>query len=126
MEYEIIFYIDDKGQSPVKEFLNELKDQAKHNKISRQLLEKMYFNISMLERLGTRAGLPYTKHIEDKIWELRPKDYRILFFMWEENNIVLLSVFRKEKNKTPKREIIKAKNRMNDWIKHGHERQKDL
>ncbi|UMZ72532.1 hypothetical protein [Natranaerofaba carboxydovora] len=45
--------------------------------------------------------------------------------MWEENDIVLLSVCRKEKNKTPKRDI-KAKNRMNDWIKHGHERQKDL
>lgn len=83
MEYEIIFYIDDKGRSPVEEFLNELKGQAKNNKRSRQLLEKMYFYISMLERLGSRAGSPYTKHIEDKIWELRPKNHRALFFMWE-------------------------------------------
>ena len=38
MEYEIVFYRDEKGNSPVEEFLNELKKQAKTNKILRQLL----------------------------------------------------------------------------------------
>ncbi|QZT33947.1 type II toxin-antitoxin system RelE/ParE family toxin [Caldalkalibacillus thermarum TA2.A1] len=34
----------------------------------------------------------------------RPKDHRILLFMWDGNNIVLLHPFRKTTQTTPQRE----------------------
>jgi len=122
MKYNIIFYEDDKGNSPVQEFLDELQVTSQNNKKSLQLLEKVILYLEILERRGTRAGYPYTKHIEGDIWELRPKNHRILFFGWEGKNIVLLHTFQKKSKKTPRREIQKAKREMKDWKVNGLKR----
>jgi len=122
MNYEVIFYEDNRGQIPVKQFLDELEERAKKDKRAKQLFERIFLYIEILEKSGTRAGLPYTRNIGDGIWELRPKDQRILFFGWHENKIVLLHSFRKQTQKTPKREIDKAKKEMNDWLKNGEKR----
>ncbi|MEH6943050.1 type II toxin-antitoxin system RelE/ParE family toxin [Bacillus sp. JJ722] len=127
MNYEVIFYEDDRGRSPVKEFLNELDNSAKKNKQAKQLLAKIALYIEILESSGTRSGLPYTKHIGNGIWELRPKDHRIFFFGWDGNKIVLLHSFRKETQKTPQKEIDLAEIEMKDWLANGKKRlQSDL
>lgn len=114
--YEILFYEDDRGHSPVEEFIKELDKEAIKSKEARVLLKQVIHQINILEKLGTRAGENFTKHIKDEIWELRPGDRRILFFMWVENKIVLLHAFHKKTNKTPRREIEKAKSEMKDWL----------
>ena len=70
----------------------------------------------MLETLGTRIGEPYTKHLEDGIWELRPGRNRVLFFFFRNGTFILLHVFRKETGKTPQLEICRAKVECADWI----------
>jgi phage-related protein len=60
--------------------------------------------------------LPYTKHLNDDIWELRPLDDRILFAYWKNNMFVLLHHFRKTTNKTPPSEIKQAKQNLKDWV----------
>ncbi|MED4018558.1 type II toxin-antitoxin system RelE/ParE family toxin [Sutcliffiella cohnii] len=122
MNYEVIFYEDDRGYSPVKSFLDDLETKAIRNKQAKQLFAKVVFYIEILEKSGTRSGLPYTKYIGDGIWELRPKDQRILFFGWKDNQIVLLHSFRKQTQKTPPQEIKKAKIEMEDWLKNGDHR----
>ncbi|MBR6014949.1 MAG: type II toxin-antitoxin system RelE/ParE family toxin [Firmicutes bacterium] len=72
--------------------------------------------IQLLEDHGTMLGENVTKHLEDKIWELRPGKNRILFFFDEDETFILLHHFRKKTQKTPRKEIEKAKNEMNDWI----------
>ncbi|UMZ72837.1 type II toxin-antitoxin system RelE/ParE family toxin [Natranaerofaba carboxydovora] len=126
MGYEIIYYKDNKLESPVGEFIEELISQAETNKESKQLLRKIRHSYKLLERFGTRIGLPHVRHIEDEIWELRPKGQRILFFTWKDNKIVLLSHFKKKKDKISRREIDKAKRRMNDWVKYGEKRQRNF
>ncbi|WP_153461429.1 type II toxin-antitoxin system RelE/ParE family toxin [Sediminibacillus terrae] len=122
MNYEVIFYEDDRGRAPVKDFLDELQLKATNNKKDKQLLRKITLYIEILEKLGTRAGLPYTKNIGNGIWELRPKDHRVLFFGWKGNQIVLLHAFRKETKKTPIREIEQAEKEMKDWLSYGENR----
>lgn len=122
MNYEVIFYEDGRGRAPVKDFLDDLQLKAEKSKQDKQLLHKVTFYIEMLEKLGTRAGMPYTKHIGKGIWELRPKDHRILFFGWNGNQIVLLHSFRKETGKTPKKEIEQAEKEMKDWLSFGENR----
>ena len=122
MNYEVIFYEDDRGRSSVKDFLAELDARAKTDKKAKQLLSKIALYIEVLEKLGTRSGLPYTKHIGNGIWELRPKDHRIFFFGWDGNKIVLLHTFRKETKKTPPQEIEKAEQEMADWQANGKKR----
>jgi phage-related protein len=122
MNYEVIFYEDDRGRSPIKDFLESLDAKANSNKQAKQLLSKFILYIEILEKSGTRSGLPYTKHIGNGIWELRPKDHRVFFFGWEGNKIVLLHSFRKETKKTPPKEIEQAEREMNDWLANGKRR----
>lgn len=113
--YNIIFYRDKKGKEPVKEYILSLfaKD-SKDLKIKREKIQD-YLNI--LREHGTRAGSPFVKHIDGEIWELRPLKDRILFFSYIDNTIILLTHFRKATQKTPKREIQKAKKYMEDFKK---------
>jgi phage-related protein len=60
-----------------------------------------------------RNGENYTKHIVDDIWELRPGKYRFMFAIID--NYILLTYFKKDSKKTPKREIERAKKALRDW-----------
>ena len=50
------------------------------------------------------------------IWELRPGNNRVLFFYHKDDTYVLLHLFRKRTQKTPRSEIEKAKRERNDWL----------
>lgn len=69
----------------------------------------------MLSEYGTRAGEPYIKHIDRDIWELRPLRDRILFAAWNGSSFILLHVFMKQTQKTPQREIERAKRNLIDY-----------
>ena len=112
--YNIIFYKDKKGNQPVLEYIREL--QAKGDKDSRIKVNKIYEYLSVVEEVGTRAGLPYVKFLGDGLWEIRPNRDRIIFFGWEGNNLVMLHHFMKTTRKTPPREIDKAKRRLKDFL----------
>ncbi|MHB1630052.1 MAG: type II toxin-antitoxin system RelE/ParE family toxin [Bacilli bacterium] len=82
------------------------------------LLEKIMFCLARLRVDGTtkeRSG--YISPLRDGIYELRPKDHRILFFHWKDGCYILCHVFRKKSQKTPMREIEKAEYAREDWIR---------
>ena len=115
--HEIFFYKDRNGVEPVFQYLQEL--QSKTDKNSRIKAAKINDYIEMLSREGTFAGLPYVKHIEGDIWELRPLKDRIFFVAWYQGSYVLLHHFRKETQKTPTREIEKAQREYEDLKERG-------
>ncbi len=112
--YTVIFYRDKNGKEPVRDYI--IKLMSKKDKDSRINVDKINDYIESLRQYGTAAGEPFMKHLDGKIWELRPLRNRILFFGYDGNEIVLLSHFIKKTQKTPKREIEKAKRLMNDYI----------
>lgn len=65
------------------------------------------------------AGFPYIRHIEGEIWELRPAQDRIFFVALVDEKFVLLHQFTKKTQKTPKKEIEKAKKRLEDLKERG-------
>lgn len=115
--YSIKFYRDKDGNEPVKEYILQLR--SKKDKDSRVNSEKINDYIEALHQYGTRIGEPYIKHLNGKIWELRPLRNRILFFGYDGEQFVLLSHFVKKTQKTPKREIEKAERLMNDFIERS-------
>jgi len=119
--YEVIIYKDIQGNEPIMNYIMDLNNNAKFNKSDRIKLKKILEYISLLEQYGTRAGLPFTKHIEDDIWELRPIKDRIFFFYWKNNTFVLLHYFTKKTQKTPQREIEKAKRNLKDFLDRSEE-----
>ena len=78
--YNINFYQDVQGRQPIKEYLETLRVAANSSKDSRIKLKKIYEYLEILSLTGTRAGIPYVKHIQDDRWELRPLRDRIFFF----------------------------------------------
>lgn len=112
--YTVKFYRDKDGNEPVREYLQELADKS--DKDSRINLNKIRDYVKSLSLYGKALGEPHIKHLDDDIWELRPLRNRILFFGYDGNQFILLSHFIKKTQKTPKREIEKAKRLMKDYL----------
>ena len=111
--YEIIFYEDNNGRKPVLEYMNELRKSG--GKDSRIKLTKIRDYIKVLQKNGVSAGMPFIKHIDGDIWELRPIRDRILFAGVVGGRFVLLHQFMKQTQKTPAREIKLAKRELADF-----------
>lgn len=112
-DYKVKFYTDKDGRVPIIEYLDELsvKEKAKI--------------LKYIEFLRVHNGVldePYSKHIKDKIRELRVdfsrKRHRIFYFTFINKNIILLHVFLKKTEKTPLREIEMAKENYEDVLKN--------
>ena len=115
--HQIHFYKDKNGKEPVAEYITELAQ--KNDKDSRIKLNKIRDYIKILSEYGTKAGEPYIKHLDGEIWELRPLRDRILFIGWVNGSYVLLHHFMKKTQKTPVREIEKAKREIADLIERS-------
>ena len=105
--WQIHFYEDHRGKSPVIDFINDLspKDRARINNVLR-----------LLEEFGTDLGMPHARRIEGRLWELRPGDNRLFYFLYTGQKFVILHGFRKQSMKTPEKEIATALRRMKEIL----------
>lgn len=112
--YNVVFYTTKDGFSEIQEYLQKL--QMKKDKDSRIKFNKIIAYIDMLSKYGLELGTPYIKHIDNNIWELRPIRDRILFSYLNNNKFILLTIFMKQTQKTPSREIERAKRYLEDFF----------
>ena len=81
---------------------------------------KIFRNLELLESRGNELREPYSKHLEDGIFEIRNKVSsditRILYFFVIAQKIILTNGFVKKTQKTPKSEIELAKKYRNDYL----------
>nr|AGS53180.1 hypothetical protein [uncultured bacterium contig00081] len=81
---------------------------------------KVYRLIDMLETNGQKLREPYSKHLDDGIFELRAKVgsdiTRVLFFFIVGKRAILTHGFIKKTDKTPPSEIALAKKYRNDYL----------
>ena len=106
--YQLIFYKDENGKSEVEEYIKELRINKDNNKDSRIKYQKIDIYLQLLARCGLVIREPYIKHLEKELWELRPLKDRIIFAKLEDDKIILLTHFRKNTRKIPKKEIKRA------------------
>lgn len=99
----------------MREFLEELRLKKDTSKDARVQYNQAIKSIRELENNGTNVPVDIAKHIEDEIWELRPGKNRVFFFYYEHGTYVLLHQYVKKTQKTPRREINRAKFEMNDY-----------
>lgn len=111
--YQIVFYRNKNGKEPVQEYISGLI--ARKDKDGRIRINKIQDYMSLLRKKGTYAGEPYVKYMGDDIWELRPLNERIFFFLWDRKKIVLHHYYKKSK-RTPKKEIVIARKRKDDFM----------
>lgn len=116
MTCNIIFYEKENGESEIWDFLEKLRFKSTNNKDARIQYNQILLYMELLKNNGTLLPQNITKHIEENIWELRPGNNRIFYFFCDNNSFVLLHCFRKKSQKTPKREILKAKSERDDFL----------
>lgn len=99
----IEFYEDQNGNCPTQEFLDGLNNQKE--------LPYAIRHINLLKELGNNLRRPHADYLENGIYELRipvqRKQYRILYFYFYQDKIILSHGLRKE-DKVPKANIDKA------------------
>ncbi|NLL37804.1 MAG: type II toxin-antitoxin system RelE/ParE family toxin [Fretibacterium sp.] len=115
--HKIVFYKDRSGKEPVYDYMKELAESK--SKDSRIKLTKIREYIKALSINGTSLPGNYVKHLDGEIWELRPLRDRILFAAVLGGRFVLLHSFMKQTQKTPAREIARAKRELEDFIERG-------
>ena len=112
--FRVIFYRKANGESPVFDYIHKL--EASKAKDSRIKLSRIIDDIKMLSKRGTAAGMPFLRHLDGDIWELRPTRDRILFAGVFGDTFVLLHHFVKKTQKTPRQEIERAKRELQDFL----------
>ena len=107
---EIIYYENNKGEIPVKDFIDNSSQKDK---------VRMAKTILLLVEQGSLLRRPYAAQLEDGINELRIKgtdnQLRILYFYIVDNKAVLTHGFIKKTDKIPRKEIDKAKEYRKDF-----------
>lgn len=110
-KYEVIFYEKENGDVPVEDFLKSL---------DRKMRVKISGIIGILQEYGTYLREPYSKYLEDGIFELRGKlgnnISRVLYFFCYDGKIILTNGFVKKTQKTPKAETERAKAYRKDYL----------
>lgn len=114
--YTVEFYETQDDECQVWDFLEGLRIKAASNKDARIQHKQASLYIELLQQNGTHMSENITKHLEDGIWELRPGNNRVFYFFFQDDIFVLLHQFRKKSQKTPKREIEKAKRERDDYL----------
>lgn len=110
-EFEVIFYEKEDGEKPVEEFLDSS---------NKKMRAKILMLMSVLQQKGNYLREPYSKHLEDGIFELRCKlgtdVSRVLYFFYHKGKIIMTNAFIKKTQKTPKSEIALAKLYRKDYL----------
>lgn len=114
--FQVIFYRKRNGECPVEDFLLSL---------DKKMRAKIVKEISLLELEGNMLREPFSKHLEDGIFELRAKTgtniTRVLYFFYIGRKIVLTNGFVKKTQKTPISEIRIAKAYRSDYLQEQEE-----
>lgn len=117
---EIEFYEDRNGYSETEAWVMELDKKAHNSKEHRVRLKKFVEYLENLKHYGTYIGEPAVKKIQGtEFWELRPSRDRVIFIHILNNKILLLNHFIKKTQKTPSREIEKARRMLNDYMERN-------
>jgi phage-related protein len=110
-EFEVVFYETVEGQQPVLDFIATLEIKLK---------AKVFRDLELLENNGNNLGMPFSKYLEDGIFELRSKQgsniTRIFYFFVVNKKIIVTNGFRKKTQKTPPGEIKLAKKYRDDFL----------
>jgi phage-related protein len=108
--FELIFYKDEKDQSPVYEYLSAL---------SKKQQDKVIAYMDRLAQFGFGLRRPIADCLGGGLglYELRPDRHRILYCFQRRTQVLLLHAFLKRTDDIPQSEIEIALKRRADYLK---------
>jgi len=105
MSWQIIEYETKRQDRPITLFIKKLRPKT---------IAKISRLIDLLSLYGPKLSMPYSKKLTSDLYELRVrgKEQIRILYTFLNTNIYLLHCFKKKTDKTPKKEIIVAKQRL--------------
>ena len=83
-KYQVVFFEKENGRCPAEDFINSLDVK---------MSAKIYRLLVMVSENGLELREPYSKHLDDGIFELRAKIgsniTRILYFFYIDNQVIV-------------------------------------
>ena len=108
--WKIDYYESSTGNKPVEYFINTLEEKAQ---------DKIVRTLELLEEFGITIGLPHVKKlIGTPLWELRilgSDNLRIFYIAKGQHSFLLLHAFKKKTQKTERKEIKVALERLREY-----------
>lgn len=113
----IIYYVDSTSKnSPIKEDLEKITKASIKAKI-RALIIHVAQNDGKTSYIIAKNIRGY--HFSEIRIKFSKNLYRVLYFIWKDDNLILLHIFlKKEGQATPDKELVEAENRYQDFIKN--------
>ncbi|MDQ6905759.1 MAG: type II toxin-antitoxin system RelE/ParE family toxin [Chloroflexota bacterium] len=115
-EWSTVFFVEENGRRPIQDFLSSLDGKTQ---------TRFVWSIEQLRVRNTRAREPLVRNLEGRLWELREESntniYRLMYFFFTGRRIVFVHAFQKKTQKTPRREIDIALDRMQQFIRREGE-----
>ncbi|MBI4009160.1 type II toxin-antitoxin system RelE/ParE family toxin [Candidatus Roizmanbacteria bacterium] len=109
---KVYYYINQKDESPVKDFIESLPETQR---------AKVFRIFQVIHEYGIQSIPRHVKKLQGfPLWEIRilgADNIRIIYIMTHGDTLLALHGFIKKTQKTPKREIETAINRYNEWLK---------
>lgn len=113
-KFSVEFFEKGDGTCPIEDFIEEQEIKMR---------AKIFRTLELLEEMGNELREPYSKFLNDGIFEIRVKQgnniTRILYFFYVNNKIILTNGFIKKTQKTPKTEIETAKNYRKEYLSNS-------
>lgn len=110
MLWKIKVYESKRGEKPVEEFIKSCESQT---------IAKIAHHIDLLEKHGAFLGMPHSKKLTAKLYELRirgTQEIRIIY-AFIKSNIYLLHAFKKQTQKISRKELNLSLGRFEELVK---------
>src|SRR3990167_7713028 len=103
----VLYYVDEKRKNPVWELITSLPTDER---------DKCFEYIAYLEEMGEAVRRPVGDYLGNKLYELRPKQIRLIYFFMLKDCVIVVHAFRKKTNRVSDHDMKLALKRMNDFI----------
>jgi phage-related protein len=115
-DWSVEFYADADGDSPVLDWYESLDEKTK---------AKLIWIFQLLEANGIELGMPYIKPLGNKLYENRAdvnrNAFRVVYFLYTGRRFILLHGFQKKTQKTPAKELARARTYLEDFLERNTE-----
>ena len=109
MQWEVLYYQSERGDSPIEDFLDSLLRKAR---------AKCLAYIDMLEEFGLNLPRSFIAKVRGDLWELRPEwagvEYRFFYFSMVGQRLVIVHALSKKSQRIAPRNIALAESRITD------------
>lgn len=106
---DLYYFVDERGHKPVEEFIQALPKKER---------AKVFAYLVELKNQGHNLRRPMADYLGQGVYELRPKNNRILYFFFLKDSAILVHAIKKKTDRIPEGDLRLCINRKTQVEEH--------